>query len=186
MNSPRPLSRLLLVLTVAAASVLGLVGPATAASPYCGITWGSTPETDAGTSDRVAVTGVRAGQHACFDRLIIDLRGRPLGGWDVRYVPVVHRDGSGTPVPVLGGADLQVVVHAPAYDSAGRPTVHVADERAVVPVAGFRTLRQVAWAGSFEGSTTLAVGTRATLPFRAFVLPGSAGDRLVFDVAHRW
>jgi hypothetical protein len=186
MNSPRPLSRLLLVLAAAAVPVLGLVGPATAATPYCGITWGSTPDSDAGTSAGVAVDGVRAGQHACFDRLVIDLSGHPLGGYDVRYVPVVHRDGSGDPVPVLGGAALQVVVHAPAYDAAGRPTVHVADERAVVPVSGFRTLRQVAWAGSFEGSTTLAVGTRARLPFRAFVLPGVPGDRLVIDVAHRW
>jgi hypothetical protein len=183
---PRPLHRLLIVLAALAVSVLGLVGPATAAAPYCGLTWGSTPETDAGTSDRVTVTGVRAGQHACFDRLVVDLAGHPLGGYDVRYVPVVHRDGSGTPVPVLGGAALQVVVHAPAHDAAGRPTLRLADERAVVPVTGFRTLRQVAWAGSFEGYTTLAVGTRATLPFRVSVLPGPAGDRLVVDVAHRW
>ena len=186
MNIRRPLSRLLLVLAAAAVPVLGLVGPATAATPYCGLTWGSTAEADPGTSGQVAVTGVRAGQHACFDRLVIDLRGRPLGGFDVRYVPVVHADGSGDPVPVAGGATLQVVVHAPAHDDAGRPTLRVADERAVVPVTGFRTLRQVAWAGSFEGSTSLAVGTRARLPFRAFVLPGSAGDRLVVDVAHRW
>jgi len=183
---PRPLSRLLIVLAALAVSVLGLVGPATAAAPYCGITWGSIPETDAGMSDRVTVTGVRAGQHACFDRLVIDLRGHPLGGWDVRYVPVVHRDGSGTPLPVLGGAALQLVLHAPAYADAGRPTLRVADERAVVPVAGFLTLRQVAWAGTYEGYTTLAVGTRARLPFWVFVLPGTAGDRLVVDVAHRW
>jgi hypothetical protein len=183
---PRPLPRLLIVLAALAVSVLGLVGPATAAAPYCGITWGSTPETDAGTSAGVTVTGLRAGQHACFDRLVVDLRGHPLGGWDVRYVPVVHRDGSGAPVPVLGGAALQLVVHAPAYDDAGRPTLRVADERAVVPVTGYRTLRQVAWAGSFEGYTTLAVGTRARLPFRVSVLPGPAGDRLVVDVAHRW
>ena len=188
MNAPRPrlLSRLLLVLTAVAASVLGLVGPAAAAAPWCGITWGSTPETDAGTSAGVTVTGVRAGQHACYDRLVVDLRGRPLGGYDVRYVPVVHQDGSGDPVPVRGGAALQVVVHAPAHDAAGRPTVHVPDAQTVVPVAGFRTLRQVAWAGSFEGHTTLAVGTRATLPFRVSVLPGGQGDRLVIDVAHRW
>ena len=186
MTSRRPLSRLLLVLAAAAVPVLGLVGPATAAAPYCGLTWGSTAEADPGTSAGVAVTGVRAGQHACFDRLVVDLRGRPLGGFDVRYVPVVHEDGSGSPVPVAGGAALQVVVHAPAYDDAGRPTLRVADERAVVPVTGFGTLRQVAWAGSFEGSTTLAVGTRARLPFRAFVLPGADGDRLVVDVAHRW
>jgi hypothetical protein len=183
---PRPLSRLLLVLAAVTVSVLGLVGPATAAAPYCGITWGSTPKTDAGTSDPgVTVTAVRAGQHACYDRLVIDLHGRPIGGYDVRYVPGVGMDGSGTSVPVLGGAALQVVAHAPAYDAAG-PTLRMADERNVVPVTGFRTLRQVAWAGSFEGYTTFAVGTRARLPFRVFVLPDAAGDRMVVDVAHLW
>jgi hypothetical protein len=186
MNSPRPLSRLVLVLAAVAVSVLGLVGPATAAAPYCGITWGSTPKTDDGTSDPgVTVTGVRAGQHACYDRLVIDLHGRPLGGYDVRYVAVVGMEGSGNPVPVRGGAALQVVVHAPAYDAAG-PTLLLADEQNVVPVTGFRTFRQVAWAGSMDGYTTLAVGTRARLPFRVFVLPGSAGDRMVVDVAHLW
>jgi hypothetical protein len=189
MNSPRsrPLSRLLIVLAAIAVSVLGLVGPATAASPYCGITWGSLPKTDPGTSGPgVTVVGVRAGQHDCYDRLVIDLHGHPLGGYDVRYVPVVRQDGSGKPVPVLGGAALQVVVNAPAYDANGRPTLQLTDPQHVVPVTGFSTLRQVAWAGSFEGYTTFAVGTRAQLPMRAFVLSGTAGDRLVIDVAHYW
>ena len=136
--------------------------------------------------DEIRPIGVRAGQHACSDRLVIDLRGHAAGGYDIRYVPVVHRDGSGSPVPVRGGAALQVVVRAPAHDAYGRPTLHVRDERAVVPVTGFRRLRQVAWGGSFEGYTTLAVGTRARLPFRVSVLPGAVGDRVVVDVAHRW
>jgi hypothetical protein len=57
-------------------------------------------------------------------------------------------------------------------------------------VGGYRTFRQVAWAGSYEGSTTLALGVRARLPFRVILLPGVAqsdfGPRLVIDVAHRW
>jgi hypothetical protein len=57
-------------------------------------------------------------------------------------------------------------------------------------VTGFRTVRQVAWAGSYEGTTSLGVGTRARLPFRVFTLLGSPGDdqavRLVIDVGHRW
>jgi hypothetical protein len=51
-----------------------------------------------------------------------------------------------------------------------------------VNVSGYRTFRQVAWAGSFEGVTTVGLGTRARLPFRVFTLPG----RVVVDVAHRW
>jgi hypothetical protein len=45
----------------------------------------------------------------------------------------------------------------------------------------------VVYAGSFEGYTTLGVGTRARLPFRVFALAGPGGDtRIVVDVAHRW
>jgi hypothetical protein len=187
MNRPRPLPTLLLTLAAFAAVVLGPAIPAGAAAPYCGITWGSLPRVDDGLSDEgVAVTGIRAGRHDCYDRLVVDLTGRPLGGFDVRYVPLVREDGSGNPVPVAGGAALQVVVRAPAYDPAGNPTFLPVDPRHVVPVTGFRTLRQVAWAGTFEGQTTLAVGTRARLPFRVFVLPGASGDRMVVDVAHRW
>ena len=57
-------------------------------------------------------------------------------------------------------------------------------------VAGFDTFRQVAWAGSFEGQTTLALGARARLPFRVLTLDGTPSSdhtpRLVIDVAHRW
>jgi hypothetical protein len=58
----------------------------------------------------------------------------------------------------------------------------------MVDVRGFRTFRQLAFGGSFEGNTTLGLGVRARLPFRVFVLPGKTfePDRLVVDVAHRW
>ncbi|EWC59406.1 hypothetical protein UO65_5352 [Actinokineospora spheciospongiae] len=42
--------------------------------------------------------------------------------------------------------------------------------------------RQLAWAGSWEGTTDLGLGVRARLPFRVFTLPG----HVVVDVAHRW
>lgn len=54
-------------------------------------------------------------------------------------------------------------------------------------MAGYRTFRQVAYAGSFEATTTVGLGVRARLPFRVFVLAGpGTGARLVIDVAHRW
>lgn len=57
----------------------------------------------------------------------------------------------------------------------------------VVDVDGYRTFRQVAYAGSFEGQTTLGLGVRARLPFRVFLLDGPGdGSRMVVDVAHRW
>jgi hypothetical protein len=170
--------------------VIGLVGPA-AATPYCGITWGSSAKAHDTGVDTERLIDVRAGRHACFDRLVVDVGGQDVsfGSYDVRYVGTVVMDGSGEPVPVRGGAALQVVVRAPSYDEHG-PTYSPLDDRAVVDVTGYPTFRQVAWAGSFEGQTTLALGVRARLPFRVFSLDGTPNSdhtpRLVIDVAHRW
>jgi hypothetical protein len=91
-------------------------------------------------------------------------------------------DPTGYPVPLRGGAKLSVTVHAPAYDESGAPTYVYADPAELVDVSGFQTFRQVAWAGSFEGTTTVGLGVRARLPFRVF----SLSDRIVVDVAHFW
>ena len=180
-----------LVLAVSALAALGVAAPASAsAAPYCGITWGSQPEV-AGRAEPGddLVQEVRAGRHECFDRIVVDVAVvSGFDSWWVRYVDSVREDGSGAVVPLRGGADLQVTLGAVAHDDRGRPTYTPANRREVVDVSGYRTLRQVAWLGSFEGHTGLGIGTRARLPFRAFVLEGSSAgvDRLVVDVAHRW
>jgi len=158
--------------------------PASAA-PYCGLVWGSLDKTAPGLS-AAPVTNVRTGRHTCYDRLVIDLAG-PAGGYTVRYVPEVLMDGSGAVVPTRGGASVQVTVNDPAYDVAGNPTYDPANPSELTNVTGYRTFRQVVWAGSFEGYTTVGIGVRARLPFRVFELAGpGAGSRLVVDVAHLW
>jgi hypothetical protein len=157
------------------------IGTAAAAGPYCGLRWGSTPE-DVATGSSGEVVDVRAGRHACFDRLVLDVTG-DLDGYFVRYVPAVHRDGSGDPVPLRGGGRLEVTATA-----AVSPTddFFLAGGE-LVDVSRYRTFRQVAWAGSFEGHTTVGLGVRARLPFRAFIVDGPGErSRLVVDVAHRW
>lgn len=148
--------------------------PASAA-PYCGLVWGSLTE-DAGQMTAGDITGVRSGRHACYDRLVVDMTGDPVG-YRVEYVKVVKQDGSGFPVPVAGDARLRIIARTGATGVPSMPSV-----------SGYRTFRQVRWAGSFEGQTTLALGVRARLPFRVFVLDGPATgtSRLVIDVAHRW
>lgn len=169
------MSRLPVVL--AAASLTTVLGAAvavpTASAATCRTRWGSLAES-AGDLTQARLVGVRAGSHACFDRLVVDLAGR-TAGYRVSYVPQVFTEGKGDVVPLRGGARLQVVVLAPT--SAAR--------LAVPSVAGMRTFRQVAYAGSLEGQTTLGLGVRARLPFRVFVLAG-ARPRLVVDVAHHW
>ncbi|MFP5347804.1 MAG: hypothetical protein ACLGIA_12360 [Actinomycetes bacterium] len=160
-------------------------GEAAATSAYCGITWGSLPK-QAAPMSAAPLVDVRAGRHTCYDRLVLDVAGA-AGGYSVRYVPEVTMDGSGEPVPLRGGAFLSVVAHVPAYDENGNDTYHAPDPRELVDVTGYRAFRQVAFAGSFEGYTTIGLGVRARLPFRVFVLDGSDGHgRLVVDVAHSW
>lgn len=173
------------VATVLTASAALLASPAAAVSPSnvaptatsssCSVHWGSLAEYAEGYSTGT-IQGVRAGRHACFDRLVIDMTGTP-SGYSVKYVDEVVGEGSGDVIPVAGGARLSVSVSKGALFF---PTLPSAE--------GFDTFRQVAWGGSFEGYTKFALGVRARLPFRTFVLngPGKNESRLVIDVAHHW
>ncbi|MET9271814.1 hypothetical protein [Kribbella sp. NPDC003557] len=155
------------------------------ASVSCPTGWGSLPEAS-GRMVQSPLTGVRTGRHACFDRLVVDLNGR-AAGYDVRYVGTVRQDGSGFAVPLRGDARLQVVVRAPSYSTSGKTTYAPANRRELSDVRGYSTFRQVAFAGSFEGQTTIGLGVRARLPFRVFTLAGpGSNSRLVVDVAHHW
>ncbi len=135
---------------------------------------------------RMTVTGVRTGQQDCFDRVVIDLAGdaSTKPGYQARYVAQVRQDGSGKPVVLRGGAFLTLVVGAPAYDAAGQPTYLPANTAEVANVTGYTSLRQVAWAGSFEGMTTLGIGVREQLPFKVSIVEEAGKTRLVLDVAH--
>lgn len=185
----RAAAALFAVLAAVGTVLLGGVltaAPARADVPYCGIWWGSLPKVDAGSS-MATISGIRSGRHDCYDRLVVDVAGA-VAGYDVRYVAQVHAEGSGAIVPVRGVAALAVVVRATSYDPlTGRATYVPRVPSELTDVAGFRTFRQVAWGGSVEGQSTIALGVRARLPFRVFILPGPGqGSRLVVDVAHRW
>lgn len=177
--SRTPIRLLVLILASALAAV---VLPATAqAAPYCGITWGSLAKhvgsADPGSSGD-ELRRARAGRHECYDRLVLDISGTPaVNSYRVEYVKKVTADGSGAVVPLRGGAFLQITVGA-----------HDLDRTSANPsVAGFRTFRQVASAGYFEGLTSVGLGVRARLPFRVVTLAGP-GDatRVAIDVAHAW
>lgn len=185
-----------LAATVAAAALGGAA--AVPASAYGGSVaqGGSAPcRTLWGTGERgaqpvpptpAAITGVRAGRHACFDRVVIDVGGDVAkSGVAASYVRQVTQDGSGDVVPLRGGARLQVTIGNPVYDRHGTIVYDPKDRTELVPTRGYRTLRQVALAGSFEGVTTIGVGVAQKRPFRVFILDGAAGDRVVLDIAHR-
>ena len=180
---------LVLALAVAGAPAVALGTASTSTAATCATTtagWGSvTKSVDRMTT--APITNVRAGRQACFDRMVVDLRGRSAG-FSVRYVTRVLTEGEGAVIPLRGGAKLEVIVRAPAYDiNTGRPTYNPRNPRELANVAGFSTFRQIAFGGSFEAQTTVGLGVRARLPMRAVLVNGpGTGSRLVIDVAHRW
>ncbi len=176
--------RSLLVALVAGTIPVAATTTTASAAPYCGITWGSLDKSRA-TLVQGPVSNVRSGRHACFDRLVIDLRGK-APGYTVRYVNTFTGQASGLPIALRGGAKLAVTTNAPAYTSTGSASYVPTSPSEVVNVSGYSTFRQVRWDSSFEGYTSLGLGVRARLPFRAFTLQDATTSRLVIDVAHRW
>ena len=189
-------------LLTAAVLVTGLVGAAgsaaaterpaattvrsAAAAPYCGITWGSLAKSG-GTLSQAPLVEARTGRHTCYDRVVFEFNGA-ANGYSVHYGEA-YTEGQGQPMSPItaGGALLAVSLRAPAYDQAHASTFPHRTGDHVANVTGYRTLRDVVFGGSFEGYTTFAVGVRARLPYRVFVLSGpGAHSRIVLDVAHRW
>ncbi|XVS62969.1 AMIN-like domain-containing (lipo)protein [Actinosynnema sp. CA-299493] len=171
-------------LVLAALTAFAVVAPMTAAAAPTACTpvgWGSGPKYASQTTTGL-LTNIRAGQQECYDRLVFDFTGGENDGYTVQYVSEVTHEGSGKPVPLRGGGKLQITVNSPSYDQGGNPTYTYPNGSELVDVTGYQTFRQVAWAGSFEGQTTVGLGVRALLPFRVFTLPG----RVVVDVAHVW
>ncbi len=179
-------ARMLVVLLVgvllATTGAILVAGQAQATQGFCGISWGSLPKT-AEPYNQNPLTNIRTGRDRCWDRMVLDVNG-PAAGYDVRYVDSVHADGSGRLIPLNGGAKLQVVLKAPAYDQTFQSTYPgiVGQKLPGVNLAGYQTFRDAKFAGSFEGQTTIGLGVRARLPFRVFKLD----NRVVLDVAHFW
>ena len=154
---------------------------ATAGHPAaCASHWGTNPKHGGSNGTvRTPVRGVRAGQHGCFDRLVVDLGTGPRPPFSAQYVRHIVAQGSGRVLRVRGHARILIVVRGPAGRHYPANAVNLAD------VSGFTTFRQVRGAGSFERVTAIGLGVRAKLAFRVFLVGSpTAAWRLVIDVAH--
>jgi hypothetical protein len=164
--------------TLAVAAGGAQAAPAPASPIACATNWGTNAKHQgpAGTV-RTALLDVRVGQHACFDRLVIDLGPGPRPPYQVQYVKRIIADGSGKVLKVRGHAKILISVHGPAARGYHPNAVNLAD------VSGFPAFRQVRGAGSFERVTSIGLGVAAKAPFRVILLgSASAGWRLVVDV----
>ena len=178
------MKKILLSMAVATLVTVGALPAASAsAAPYCGITWGSAAKSAGPASTSKYLTNIRAGQHGCYDRVVLDLNGA-AAGYDVRYVPEVSAEGSGDIIPLTGGAKLRIVLKAPSYNSSGTPTYGGVTGQVLpgVNLSGYQTFRQAKFAGSYEGQTSVGLGVRALLPFRVL----QSENHVIIDVAHKW
>ncbi|MFF5184209.1 hypothetical protein ACFY30_10540 [Streptomyces sp. NPDC000345] len=179
----------LLTATLGAAAVPAVAAPAAAprAAAACPTGWGSLDKTDWSSTSGEYITNARTGRHDCYDRFVVDVPGADADqlGYTVRYVDQLIQDPTGDPIPVAGGAILEVIVRAPAYNpETGTPTYpgRAGQPLPGVNLTGYRTFRDAKFAGSFEGQSQFGLGVRARLPFRVLQLDG----HLVVDVAHTW
>ena len=181
----KPVIAVAALITALVAGGAATAGAASAAASSCGITWGSLAKAG-GNANPSPPRVVRTGRHACYDRVVFELDG-PATAYRVDYVPEVRTEGEGKLLAVAGGARLRVRLQTSVFDQLGHLHYDQAPGDHVAAVGDYRTLRDVVFAGCFEGQTTFGIGVRARLPFRAFTLAGPDWhSRIVVDVAHQW
>ena len=106
------------------------------------------------------LVSVQAVERKGYDRVLFTFQGA-MPGYQVRYAPQVT-DQAGRPVALRGKAFLAVTFEpARAHDPGGEPTVSTATLTPGSPV-----LRQVRFAGDFEGQVSFGLGLAGRDGFR--------------------
>lgn len=124
------------------------------------------------------VIGLRYAEHARFDRVVVDVKGRQPG-YRISYVKKLTYDGSGNPVPLKGRRSMAVNLF-PAYAHNGKGENLYDGPR--LQQLKLPTLRGIAFTGDFEGQVSLGFTTRRKAPYRIFTLTNPT--RIVIDWRH--
>lgn len=160
------------VLAATLAATAGSVGVAVALPPFT--TGGrSTPDSSA----QRELVAFRVSTHLTFDRMVFQFRGG-TPGYRVRYVTRIIQDGSGATVPLLGSRFLAIRFAAARAHPVNGSTLNV--PRVRTPLFG--SMRQVKFAGDFEGVVSYGAGIAGRRAFRVFRL--NRPPRIVIDVRH--
>ncbi|PYF96309.1 hypothetical protein SAMN05216184_1209 [Georgenia satyanarayanai] len=129
------------------------------------------------SGDPLLPVDLRVGDHEGFDRVVVELAGEGVPGWQVEYVDEAIEDGRGEEVDVDGEAILSVHVSGTRYPDEGEEH-YVPGE----PLEGPDVVEEVHYLGTFEGLTQLFIGVDGgPADYRVFTLADPA--RLVIDVA---
>jgi hypothetical protein len=122
------------------------------------------------------VIDLRYARHSNYDRVVIDISGR-LPGYTTGWTRTHTYDGSGEPVPILGGLWISLFP-AYAHDDAGRSTY----DGPTLVRPGFPALKAIAFTGDYEGYVSFAFGLDGRNPYRIMRLHDP--QRIVIDFRH--
>ena len=139
----------------------------------------ATPGTDVA---RPTLTGISAATGPCGDRVIFQVAGVSSVGYRIGYADQLLGIGSGLPISVAGAKILVVNLEVPAYDDAGQATFEPQDPKNLVDVSGLTSVKQVAWAGSFEGYSLIGIGVDKVRPYSVTVVAGHP-TKVIVEIA---
>jgi hypothetical protein len=139
----------------------------------------TSPDSGEASADaRVTVSDIRVGRHEGFDRVVFQLGGIGTPGWDVRYVDSATSQGSGDQLEVAGSAVLRVTITGAGYPY--DTGVEEFSPSEAVQGAGTEVVTEVAFDGTYEGTTVAFVGTTERAAFRVYRLADPT--RIVVDL----
>ena len=150
-----------------------------ALSPSAGDEWSMGPvshEPHGTVEDPPLITGLRAGSHEGFDRLVVDFAGSDPLGWEVGWVATALEQGRGEPLELRGPAFLDIQIRGTTFPQTEEDWEVYYDATTGPEAGGIRSI----YDSSFEGTTHVVIGADAETPFRVFQLEDPL--RLVIDV----
>lgn len=142
--------------------------------------WTLGPESRApsfSADDHILITGMRAGVHEGFDRLVVDFAGSGDLGWDARWVGQPIEQGRGERLDIEGPAYLDISIRGTSFPQTDADYEVYYDDHTGPSAGGIRSV----YDSSFEGTTHIVIGTDAEAQFRVFQLQDPL--RLVVDVS---
>ncbi len=154
--------------------------PATAQPPFAADTRPDSGEAEGPGPTSVAEVDA-SGHGEGFDRVVFEIAGDGLAGWDVRYVESASSQGSGAPIAVTGAAVLQVRLTNIGYPADVDGSTYDGPDR--IRPNDTTAIHEIVNDTIYEGEHVFFVGVADELPFRVFRLDGP--QRVVVDVRHR-
>lgn len=131
------------------------------------------------TPAQLVPTAMRAGSHAGFDRVVIELQGTGTPGWFIDYTDKPAQQGSGNLVEYIGDTALDVNIDGtvlPFEIGLDDPTL------ATIKTSG-NIVTQVQSLGTFEGRSQFIIGLKGkAAPYSVQVLKNPT--RVVIDIRH--